>query len=240
MMAQMTNKNIVITGASKGIGRATALALAGQQVTLGLVARSLPELEQLQQEVEALGSQCIVVAGSVAEESTAQKTIALMTDRFGGVDILINNAGFGNSKPFEAFSEKEWDELYATNVKGTFLFSKAVAPVMKANKAGHIIIVASDVAKRTFATGALYCSSKYAQHAFGDAIRKELRPYGIKVGTVYSGLVDSQFHPEGQGNDSHAGWLKNEDMARSIVFMISQPKHVVIDELMIHPLEQDY
>ena len=239
-MNYLHNKTILITGASKGIGRATALELARHQVNLGLVARSSEELQALQQEVLQLGSACEVFAGSVADESLAQKAVAKMQDRFGRVDILINNAGYGNSKPFETFSEQEWDELYATNVKGTFLFSKAVAPGMKQQQNGHIIIIASDVAKRTFPTGALYCSSKFAQHAFGDAIRKELRPYHVKVSTVYSGLVDSQFHAEPQGDNSHSWWLKNEDMARSIVFIANQPAHVVIDEFMIHPLEQDY
>lgn len=163
-----------------------------------------------------------------------------MMDRFGKIDFVINNAGYGNSKPFETFTEKEWDDLYATNVKGTFLLCKAAAPGMKSQQSGHIIIIASDIAKRTFPTGSLYCSSKFAQHAFGDAIRKELRPFHIKVSTVYSGLVDSSFHEDPQGAESHSWWLKNEDMARSIEFIANQPPHVVIDEFMIHPLQQDY
>jgi NADP-dependent 3-hydroxy acid dehydrogenase YdfG len=239
-MNYLQNKTIIISGASKGIGRATTLSLASLGVNLGLIARSLAELETLQQQVLALGSNCEIFAGSIADESTSQQAVAKMSDRFGGVDVVINNAGYGNSKPFENFTEKEWDDLYATNVKGTFLLCKAATPLMKAKKSGHIIVIASDVAKRTFATGALYCSSKYAQHAFGDAIRKELRPFGIKVSTVYSGLVDSQFHAEPQGDNSHSWWLQNEDMARSIVFIANQPSHVVIDEFMIHPLQQDY
>lgn len=240
LMDYIQHKTILLTGASKGIGRATALALAAHRVKLGLVARSEQDLITLKQEVEALGSECEIFAGDVADESTAVKAVAKMQDRFGSIDVLINNAGYGNSKPFEQFSAQEWDDLYATNVKGTFLFSKAVAPAMKQQQSGHILIIASDVAKRTFATGALYCSSKFAQHAFGDAIRKELRPHKVKVSTVYSGLVDSYFHAEPQGDAAHNWWLKNEDMARSIVFIINQPAHVVIDEFMIHPLEQDY
>lgn len=239
-MSYLQNKTILITGASKGIGKATALAFAQHNTNLGLVARSEKELLQLQQEIVDLGSRCEIFAGSVADESMAQKAVAKMTDRFGTVDVLINNAGYGNSKPFETFTEKEWDDLYATNVKGTFLFSKAVAPIMKQQESGHIIIIASDVGKRTYPSGALYCSSKFAQHAFGDAIRKELRPFHVKVSTVYSGLVDSYFHEAPEGDSSHEWWLKNEDMARSIVFIADQPPHVVIDEFMIHPLQQDY
>ena len=111
---------------------------------------------------------------------------------------------------------------------------------MKEAKKGHIISVASDVAKRVFDGGALYCSSKYAQHAFTEALRKEVRRDGIKVSTVYSGLVDTMFHTEPQGSESHKDWLSCEDMADSIFYIMNQPAHVVIDELMIHPLFQEY
>ena len=115
-----------------------------------------------------------------------------------------------------------------------------MAPIFKHQANGHIVFVASDVAKRTYAGGSMYSSSKYAQHAFADAIRKELRPFSVKVSTVYSGLVDSSFHKEPQGDDSHSWWLKNEDVAHAIIYILNQPAHVVVDELMIHPLQQDY
>jgi NADP-dependent 3-hydroxy acid dehydrogenase YdfG len=127
-----------------------------------------------------------------------------------------------------------------TNVKGSFLMCRAAIPHMKEQGSGHIINIASDVAKRTFSGGSLYCASKYAQDAFSASLRKELRSHGIKVSVVYSGLVDSSFHAEPQGATSHRGWLRNEDMARSIAFIAAQPAHVVIDELMIHPLSQEY
>jgi NADP-dependent 3-hydroxy acid dehydrogenase YdfG len=110
---------------------------------------------------------------------------------------------------------------------------------MKAQKTGHIINIASDVAKRVFDGGALYCSSKFAQDAFSSALRKEVRRDGIKVSVVYSGLVNTPFHANPNSSDK-ADWLSDADMAQSIQFIMSQPAHVVIDELMIHPLSQDY
>ncbi|MFM2360626.1 MAG: hypothetical protein RLY16_2619, partial [Bacteroidota bacterium] len=160
--------------------------------------------------------------------------------QFGRIDVVVNNAGFGIFKPAAEITADEWDQIFATNAKGTFLVSKAAIPFMKAQGAGHIINIASDVAKRTFANGSLYCASKYAQDAFSMALRKEVRSLGIKVSVVYSGLVDSYFHADPQGDASHETWLKNEDMANAISFIIEQPAHVVIDELMIHPLSQDY
>jgi NADP-dependent 3-hydroxy acid dehydrogenase YdfG len=239
-MTNISGKTILITGASKGIGKAIALSLAALNINLGLVARSQKELEELQAEIIKLGSKAEVFIGSVADESFVNTVVKTMLEKFGKIDVMINNAGYGVFNNAENITATGWDELFATNTKGTFLFCKAVIPAMKERKEGHIINVASDVAKRVFSGGSLYCASKYAQEGFSAAIRKELRPFGVKVSVVYSGLVDSSFHADPQGSANHDEWLKNEDMANAIQYMIAQPKHVVIDELMIHPLSQDY
>ncbi len=239
-MQTLINKTFLITGASKGIGKATALKLSIKGVKLALFARSLPELKAVQQEVIANGSRCEVFAGSVADESFVNESVASVMNTFGSIDVVINNAGFGIFKPVNEITAAEWDDVFNTNTKGTFLVSKAVAVGMKENKSGHIINIASDVAKRTFAGGGLYCASKFAQDAFSAALRKELRPFNVKVSVVYSGLVDSYFHADPQGDSSHKDWLKIEDMANAITFIAAQPAHVVIDELMIHPVSQDY
>lgn len=239
-MNSLQHKNILITGASKGIGKATALLFASYNMNIGLVARSNSELLAVQSEVIAKGSNCNIYTGNVSDENFVNSTVQSFIQSFGSIDIMINNAGFGVFKPATEISLQEWEDVFATNATGTFLFCKAVIPNMKENKKGHIINLASDVAKRTFANGSLYCASKYAQDAFSMAIRKELRPHGIKVSVVYSGLVDSSFHAEPEGDVAHTNWLKNEDMANALAYIASQPKHVVIDELMIHPLEQEY
>jgi NADP-dependent 3-hydroxy acid dehydrogenase YdfG len=239
-MKNIFGKTILITGASKGIGKAIALSLAGFNTNLGLVARSKKELEELQTEIIKLGSKAEIFVGNVADETFVTATVQTMLQQFEMIDIMINNAGFGVFGNAEEITATDWDELFATNTKGTFLFCKAVIPNMKERKEGHIVNIASDVAKRTFAGGSLYCASKYAQEAFSSAIRKELRPFQVKVSVVYSGLVDSYFHADPQGSVNHDDWLKNEDMANAVQYIISQPKHVVIDELMIHPLSQDY
>ena len=233
-------KTILLTGASKGIGKELALQLAKEGTNLGLVARSEVELKQLKTEIEALGSACEIFVGSVADQELATTAAKTMTEKFGQIDVLINNAGYGIFGSLDSISEDQWTDLYDTNVKGTFLFSKAVLPFMKTAKSGHIINIASDVAKRVFDGGTLYCSSKFAQDAFSGALRKEVRKDGIKVSVVYSGLVDTMFHDKPQGDESHNDWLKATDMAEAIRYIINQPKHVVIDELMIHPLNQEY
>lgn len=236
----LQNKNVLLTGGSKGIGRQLALDLAKMGANLGIVARSGKELASLKLEIENLGAKCLTFQGSVADEDFANDAVLSFVSAFGGVDYMINNAGYGIFGQVETTSASDWSDLYDTNVKGTFLFSKAVLATMKSQKNGHIINVASDVAKRVFDGGALYCSSKFAQDAFSAALRKEVRKDGIKVSVVYSGLVDTMFHTDPQGHDSHADWLKPQDMSDAIIYIMNTPKHVVIDEFMIHPLSQEY
>ena len=232
-------KTIILTGASKGIGRALAINLAKQGANLSLVARSKDELKAVQAECKKAKAKCLVFVGSVSNEKLANKAVADTIEAFGQVDFMINNAGYGIFGATDTYTAEAWSDVYDTNVKGTFLFSKAVLANMKANQSGHIINIASDVAKRVFDGGSLYCSSKFAQDAFSAALRKEVRKDGIKVSVVYSGLVDTTFHPDPH-TERKQTWLTDEDMASSIMFIMGQPKHVVIDELMIHPLSQDY
>jgi NADP-dependent 3-hydroxy acid dehydrogenase YdfG len=232
-------KTVVLTGASKGIGRALAINLAAQGANLSLIARSKDELKAVQTGCKKAGAQCLIFTGSVANEKLVNKAIDETVETFGRIDYMINNAGYGVFGSTESYTAETWSDLYDTNVKGTFLFSKAVLPNMKAHHSGHIINIASDVAKRVFDGGALYCSSKFAQDAFSAALRKEVRRDGIKVSVVYSGLVNTPFHSGPSSSDKNT-WLTDEDMAQSIMFIMGQPAHVVIDELMIHPLSQEY
>ncbi len=238
-MKSLKGKRVLLTGASKGIGRALALELAKKGAHLGIVARSEAALHQVQAEAQALGATCYAFVGDIAENGFADGCAATMKEAFGGVDYLINNAGYGIFGPTESYSFEQWTDLYDTNVKGTFLFAKSVLGIMRAQKNGHIINIASDVAKRVFDGGSLYCSSKFAQDAFSAALRKEVRRDGIKVSVVYSGLVNTPFH-KGDDTEEKKTWLTDENMADSILFIMQQPTHVVIDELMIHPLSQDY
>jgi NADP-dependent 3-hydroxy acid dehydrogenase YdfG len=236
----MQIKTILITGASKGIGRALALKLAAEGHNLALVARSRDELETLSNEVQQEGGHALIFAGDVADEAIATKAVADTVAAYGKLDAVVNNAGFGIFKQAEHLTVEEWDSMYATNVKGTFLFSREAVQAMKQTGGGHIVNVASDVAKRVFDGGSLYCSSKFAQDAFSMALRKEVRRYKIKVSVIYSGLVDTHFHARPQGDPYHADWLTPENMADTIHYVLSAPPHVVIDELMIHPLSQEY
>jgi NADP-dependent 3-hydroxy acid dehydrogenase YdfG len=236
----LEGKTVLLTGASKGIGKELALKLAAEKANIGLVARSENELIEIKKEIEKTGVKCLIFVGNVADEQLVINAVAEMESTFGTIDYMINNAGYGIFGPTESISSQAWSDMYDVNVKGTFMFSKQVLAGMRKAHNGHIINIASDVAKRVFDGGSLYCSSKFAQDAFSAALRKEVRKDGIKVSVLYSGLVDTMFHANPQGSTEHTDWLKPNDMADTILFVMKQPKHVVIDELMIHPLSQEY
>ena len=184
MSNKLHGKVALITGTSSGIGRACAQALAGEGAQIVLTARRRDRLEKLKAEVEALGGQAVIVTGDAREESTAIKAVKAATSAFGRLDILINNTGMGNYKKLVDTSAKEYDEMVDTNVRSTFLFSRHAVPVMIKQKSGTILMMASMAGVYGFAGEAVYCMTKFAQVGFAQALDRELREHGIKVGAI--------------------------------------------------------
>lgn len=230
-------KTVVISGASRGIGRALALTFAQHNYRVALLARSQHDLAQLASEI---ATETLCYAIDIGNEQDIDKAIHDILATWQHIDVLINNAGIGIFKPTEHITDEEWDSVMTTNVKGTFLLTKAVLPSMKARKSGMVIGVASDVSKRVFANGALYCASKYAQDAFLSALRKEVRQDNIRVSVIYPGLVDTYFHQQHEGDDTQKEFLKAQDIANAALYIAESPAYVVIDELMLHPISQEY
>ena len=235
-LTDLTNHVIIVSGASRGIGRATALLLALQGATVVAVARSADELAELTTKTKGLG-----LVADVADAADAQHVVAETLRRFGRLDALVCNAGVGSFDELEKVEAAEWDRIFDTNVKGTFLLCKFAVPHFKAQRGGHIIAITSDVARRTFAHGTVYGASKYAQDALLGSLRKEVRPHGIKVSTIMPGLVDTYFNEAAPGSaDAEKTHLRPADVAQAVRYVLEAPAHVVIDELMLHPLTQEW
>ena len=226
----------IVTGASAGIGVAVAHALADAGAHVVLAARRAERLEAL---AEALATQSIAVSCDVSDDVQVDQLVARAIERFGRVDLLVNNAGIGSFAHVVDTDPAAWRGMLDVNVTGTFLCSRAVLPGMLERGAGCIVNVCSDVSRRTFPGGAAYCASKWAQFAFGQALGAEVREHGIRVGSVLPGMVATEFN--GGKPDDRLDWvLRPEDVADAVVFMATRPAHAVVDELVVHPVQQVY
>ena len=233
MTAKLTGKVALITGASAGIGQACARILAQEGARLVLTARRQERLDQLKQEAEKLGTKAISVIGDARDESTAIKTVEAATRSFGQIDILINNTGVGNYKNLVDTSAEEYDDMMDTNVRSTFLFTRHTVPVMLKQKEGTVLMISSMAGIYGFGGEAVYCATKFAQVGFAQALDKELRTQGIKVGVICPGGVKTEFAlgrgrtEEGVGQSN---MLDPEDVARAVLLAcIQSPRSRIIE-----------
>jgi NADP-dependent 3-hydroxy acid dehydrogenase YdfG len=236
----LENKVAIVTGASRGIGESIALTLASQGVDVALFARDVDGLERVAHKVRETGRQCLTVTGSVGEPNDVQRCIQATLETFGKIDILINNAGVGVFKSVKDTDLEEWKKIIDVNLTGVFLCSKAVLEPMIERGQGTIINISSDIGKRTIPKASAYCASKYGVQAFTEVLSKEVRKFGIRVGTICPGMTDTYFAGSEQGVPEKVDWLKGEDVAEAVVYMCSAPKHAILDEITIHPIIQEY
>jgi len=226
-MGKLEGKVALITGASAGIGRAAARALAREGAKVALTARRRERLEELSAEIKKLGSEAVYVVGDIREEETAKDIVAQTVKSFGRVDILIANAGMAYYRNLVDTSVSQYDDMMDLNMKGTWLITRHTVPVMIKQKEGQILLVSSMAGVYGFPGEATYCATKFAQVGFAQGLDKELRPHGIKVGTVNPGGVKTEF-ALGKGRTDEiiekSDWLEAEDVAEAILFACTQPK----------------
>ena len=241
MAAKLTGKVALITGASAGIGQACARTLAQEGAHLVLTARRQERLDQLKREAEKAGTEAISVIGDAREESTAIKTVEAATQAFGRIDILINNVGVGNYKNLIDTSAEEYDDLMDTNVRSTFLFTRHTVPVMLKQKQGTILMISSMAGIYGFAGEAVYCATKFAQVGFAQALDKELRTQGIKVGVICPGGVKTEFalgRGRTQESVSQSNMLDPEDVAGAVLLACTQAPHSRIIEIQMRTMAE--
>ena len=225
MAKKLQGKVALITGASAGIGQACARALAGEGTRLVLTARRQERLDGLKREAESLGTEAVSITGDAREEQTAIQTVKAALDAFGRIDILINNTGAGNYKNLVDTSAQDYDDLMDTNVRTTFLFTRHTVPVMLEQKSGTILMISSMAGVYGFGGEAVYCMTKFAQVGFAQALDRELRQSGIKVGAICPGGVKTEF-AIGKGRTeqkvAESDMLDPEDVAAVVLLACSQ------------------
>ena len=241
MTGKLAGKTALITGASAGIGRASALALAREGANMVLTARRQERLEELIEAVHTAGGKAVSVVGDAIEEDTAQRCVAAALQSFNSLDILINNVGVGNYKNLIDTSAAEYDEMMDSNFRSTFLFSRHSVPVMIKQGSGVILMISSMAGKYGFPGEAVYCATKFAQVGFAQALDKELRPHGIKVGVLCPGGVKTEF-ALGKGRTeqgvSQSGMLEPEDVASAVLLACTQAPGSRIIEVQMRTMDE--
>ena len=236
----------LITGATSGIGWATAQRFAKEGINLVLCGRRQERLEQLKDELKDL-VKVETLKFDVRNKNDVFAAISGLPDDFSTIDILINNAG--NAHGLDLFHEgsvDDWDAMIDINVKGLLYVSKVVIPSMVQRKKGHIINIGSIAAKEVYPKGNVYCTSKHAVDAISEGMRIDLNPYGIRVGAVHPGMVETEFSEVRFKGDKekakkvYEGYeaLRAEDIADIIYFVVSRPYHVNIADLLVLSTDQ--
>ncbi|SHI41682.1 SDR family NAD(P)-dependent oxidoreductase [Pseudozobellia thermophila] len=240
------DKTVLITGATSGIGRATAILFAVKGYRLVLCGRREERLEALRSEL-GKKTEVHVLNFDVRDREAAFSAIASLPGPFSEIDVLINNAGNAHGlDPIESGDPDDWDAMIDINVKGLLYVSKAVVPRMIERRSGHIINIGSTAGKEVYPKGNVYCASKHAVDALTTGMRIDLNPYGIKVGAVNPGAVKTEFsNVRFKGDDARAdsvyeGFdpLVAEDIAETLLFIVTRPAHVNIADLVITPTAQ--
>ena len=241
MSQKLSGKTVLITGASAGIGWASALALAGEGANLVLNGRRKERLTELESAVKKAGGKAVSLVGDAKEEETARQAVDLAVKRFGSLDILINNVGIGNYKNLVDTSAEEYDEMMDANVRSTFLFTRYAVPVMIKQGSGTILMISSMAGVYGFGGEAVYCATKFAQVGFAQALDKELRPHGIKVGAICPGGVKTEF-ALGKGRTEQgvaaSGMLDPEDVAGVVLMACTQSPHSRIIEVQMRTMDE--
>jgi len=226
---------MLITGASSGIGAATARAATGSH-RLVLAARSIDPLEELAAELGG-EERALAVRCDVTEWDQVEAMAAAGLERFGRIDAVFANAGFGASRGFLEESVEHWRSMVLTNVYGVALTIRATLPHLLERGDGHVIVTSS-VAGRRALPGSLYSATKWAATAIGEALRAELRQihenHGIRVTTIEPGMTDTPFFDNRPGDSA----LRDDDIARAVMFAIEQPAGVDVNEILIRPTRQ--
>ena len=242
------DKVTIITGASSGIGYATALTLskAGAKVAIG--ARRVDKLEALAKKITDNGGEVFYQKLDVTQKSECDDFAKAVLEKWNSIDILVNNAGLMPLSFFKSLKVDEWDKMIDVNIKGVLYSTGAVITHMKEKKSGHIVNLSSVAGRVVFPSGSVYCATKFAIAAFSEGLRKEFSTRAnIRVTSIEPGVVDTELN-DTITDESLKGFVENtkkmealhaEDIANAILYAVESPSHVNVNEILIRPTTQE-
>ena len=242
----MSGRIVFLTGATSGIGEATARLLAKNNFNLILCGRRKERLEKLKNELSA-HTEITTLSFDVRDQQEVQKAVDSLPEKWKRIDILVNNAGNSHGfDPIQSGSIEDWDAMIDINVKGLLYVSRAVTPGMTERNSGHIINLGSIAGKEVYVNGNVYCASKFAVDALTKGMRLDLNPFGIKVTSINPGLVETEFalvRFKGNAEKSSTVYkgieaLQGEDIANIILFTLTCAPHVVLADITVFPTAQ--
>lgn len=247
-MSRLKHKVALVTGASSGIGEACAVAFAREGASVVLGARRLEKLNALAQTIsQTYGVEALPLALDVRDEKSCEAFVAQSLERFGKIDVLVNNAGLARGRDFVAnLQEADMREMFETNVFGALRLTKLVLASMLKVDSGHIINIGSVAGYGTYEGGAAYCATKFGLRAISEALRYELLGTNVRVSSVSPGLVETEFSLTRFRGDAekarrvYEGYqpLSSDDVAECVVFAATRPPHVDVEEIIVRPIRQ--
>lgn len=249
-MMSIHGKIALVTGASSGIGAATALALAGAGVRVGIAARRTDRLEELKAEIAKKGGEALVIEMDVVDPVSVEAGVKKLVDAYGAIDILFNNAGLMPLSDIDQFKTSEWLRMVDVNVKGLLNTTAAVLPQMIKQHSGHIFNTSSIAGRKVFKGLSVYCATKHAVTAFSDGLRMEVgQKHNIRVTCIQPGAVttelcdhitDAGYRQQMDDLAKQMTFLQGADIAETILFAAQAPAHVNVAELFVLPVEQGW
>jgi NADP-dependent 3-hydroxy acid dehydrogenase YdfG len=247
-MTTLDGKVAIVTGASSGIGEATALELARQGASVALVARRHDRLVDLAGQIEEEGGKALPIEADVSDHGKVESLVTQTAGQFGGLHILVNNAGVMLLGPVEGADVEEWRRMIDVNLLGLLYCTREALPVIRDSGGGHIVNVSSVAGRQANLGSAVYNLTKWGVTGFSEALRQEAMHSGIRVTCVEPGMVETELQGHNKNpavtdaidkmRDEIGDVLAAEDVARSIVYALSQPEHVAINEVLVRPTKQ--
>jgi NAD(P)-dependent dehydrogenase (short-subunit alcohol dehydrogenase family) len=236
----------LVTGASSGLGRATAVAMAKAGAEVALLARGKEDLEQVAAEVGRVGSRGLVLVADLADAEELVREVARAVEAFGRIDVLVNAAGTDVPGPVAELTVQDWDRVLAVNLRAPFVLARAVFPHMRASGRGTIVNVSSVAGKRGWANAAAYCASKFALTGLTQALAAEGRQHGIRACVLYPGAMATSWgvwSPAARGTargerPPASRALPPQEVAALIVWIAAAPAELVLNEAIVSPLEE--